>query len=233
MYYATAGIGHTLVLLHGGAGDGTQFASQVPDFERHARLVIPDLRAQGRTSDAEGPLSYHEMAEDVIALLDHLHVHRFDVMGWSDGGIVGLDLAIHHPERVRHLVTLGANFRPDGLNPTDVEWMEHADAGSFGPATHLEYVRLAPDPSHYVIAMNKILEMWRTEPQFTVAELRSIRAKTLIVAGEHDLIRPEHTRSLAAAIPGAKLWIVPGASHSAMQQEPELVNRTVLKFLKH
>lgn len=232
MYYATCGIGPTLVLLHGGAGDGAQFTNQVPAFEKRHRLVIPDLRAQGRTSDGPGPLTYHEMAEDVVALLDHLHVRRFDVMGWSDGGIVGLDLAMNHPDRVKHLVTFGANFRPDGLNPADVEWMEHADAGSFGPATHLNYVRLAPDPSHYVAAMNKILAMWRTQPDYTAAQLAKIRAKALIVAGEHDLVRPEHTRSLAHAIPGARLWIVPGASHSAMLEQPDLVNRTVLDFLK-
>jgi pimeloyl-ACP methyl ester carboxylesterase len=231
MYYETRGLGSNLVLLHGGAGDGSQFAKQVPDFERHHRLIIPDLTAQGRTADRPGPLTYHAMAEDVVALLDRLRVGQCDVMGWSDGGIVGLDIAIHHPGRIRRLVTFGANFRPDGLEAADLRWMALASADSLGPATRANYERLAPDPSHYRIAMDKTIAMWRTQPNFTLDELHGIRAKTLVIAGEHDLIRPEHTKALAGAIPGARMWIVPGASHSVMLEQPALVNREVLAFL--
>src|SRR5580765_6519631 len=114
MYYEVRGKGPTLVLLHGGAGNGEQFSQQVPVFEKHFRLIVPDMCAQGRTTDREGPLTYHAMAEDVIALMNRLRVKRFDIMGWSDGGNTGLDLAIHHPDRLRRLVTFGANFSPDG-----------------------------------------------------------------------------------------------------------------------
>jgi len=225
LYYEERGWGPALVLLHGGPGDGTQFARQIRAFQPHFRVIVPDLCAQGRTTDRPGPLTYHAMAEDVVALLDHLRIRRADVMGWSDGGNVGLDLAIHHPGRVGHLVTFGANFRPDGLTPEQIEWGATASADDFGPAVWLAYRRLAPAPSHYEVAMNKILAMWRAEPRFTLAELHSIRAKTLVAAGEHDFVRPEHT-------PGARLWIVPGASHFAVLERPELVNRTVLDFLR-
>src|SRR5262245_54037502 len=233
MYYEVRGRGPTLVLLHGGTGNGAQFSKQIPDFEPHFRLVIPDLCAQGRTSDRPGPLTYHAMAEDIVALLDRLHIDRADVMGWSDGGVVGLDLAVHHPERLRHLVTFGANFAPDGLNPDDVAWVATATASSFGDGTKKAYAELAPDPSHYEEAMTKILVMWRTEPKFTLEELASIRTPTMICAGEHDVVRADHTAKLAATIPGARLWIVPGASHSAMLEQPDLVNRTVLEFLQN
>ncbi len=232
MYVEVHGRGPALVLLHGGTGDGRQFSNQVPEFEKRFRVIVPDLCAQGRTTDRPGPLTYHAMAEDIAALLDRLHVRRADVMGWSDGGIVGLDLALHHPGRVEHLVTFGANFTPDGLNPRDVEWNLSASAESLGPATRQAYVREAPDPAHYEVAMNKIIAMWRTQPNFTLAQLRAIRARTLVCAGEHDLVRPEHTQQLAAAIPGARLWIVPGATHGAILERPALVNRTVLEFLE-
>jgi pimeloyl-ACP methyl ester carboxylesterase len=232
MYYEVHGRGPALLLLHGGTGDGTQFAKQVPAFRRDYRVIVPDLRAQGRTTDGPGPLHYHVMAEDVVALLDRLHVRQCDLMGWSDGGIVALDIAVNHPDRVRHLVTFGANFRPDGLLPEDIEWGATASAQSLGPAVRLAYRRVAPDPSHYEVAMDKILAMWRVEPRFTLEQLGSIRAKTLIAAGEHDLVRRDHTEELARAIPGARLWIVPGASHGAILERPDLVNRTVLDFLR-
>lgn len=232
MYYQVHGRGSPLVLLHGGAGNGKQFEKQVADFERTHRVIIPDLCAQGRTTDRSGPLSYHEMAEDVVALLDALHQPHVDVMGWSDGGNVGIDIAIHHPDRLGHLVTFGANFSPEGLNDADLAWSRTATADSFGTDAEAGYRALSPTPDHYREAMTKILEMWRTEPRFTPAELGSIRAKTLICAGEHDVIRPEHTEQLARMIPGASTWIVPGASHSAMIERPDLVNPRVLEFLK-
>jgi pimeloyl-ACP methyl ester carboxylesterase len=171
------------------------------------------------------------MAEDVIALLDKLDIDHADLMGWSDGGDVGLDLAIHHPGRIQHLVTFGANFRPDGLNPADVAWNDTATVAAFGDGMREGWQKLAPDTSRYVEVMSKILAMWRTQPNFTPAQLGSIRAKCLICAGEHDLIRREHTEALAKEIPGAKVWIVPGASHGAMIEKPEVVNPRVLEFL--
>jgi pimeloyl-ACP methyl ester carboxylesterase len=231
MYVELHGSGPPLLLLHGGAGNGMQFEKQLPAFSPTHRLIVPDCRAQGRTTDRPGPLTYHGMAEDMIALLDRLGVQRVDIMGWSDGGNIGLDMAMHHPERVGHLVTFGANFRPDGLNPQDVEWGRTATADSFGAGMREGWTRLNPQPEHYEEAMNKILAMWRSEPRWTAADLGRIRAKCLVCAGEHDVVRPEHTRALAAAIPGATVWIVPGASHSAMIERPDLVNPRVLEFL--
>jgi len=231
MYYEVHGRGRPLLLLHGGTGNGQQFAHQIPAFRKRFQLIVPDLRAQGRSADGPGPLSYHLMAEDVVALMDRLHIRRADVLGWSDGGIVGLDIAIHHPKRVRRLVTFGANFRPDGLNAADARGIAAATPDSLGPGTRAAYEELAPDPSHYEAAMEKILAMWRTEPNFTLEQLGSIRARTLVCAGENDLIRREHTEELARAIPRARLWIVPGGTHSVLLEQPEVVNRKVRRFL--
>ena len=232
MYYELHGHGLPLLLIHGGAGNGMQFSNQIRDFAAHHRLIVPDCCAQGRTTDRPGPLTYHDMAEDMIALLDRLQIRRVDVMGWSDGGIIALDMAMHHPERVNHLVSFGANFTPEGLGEKDLEWTRTATAASFGEGMRRDYRRLSPQPDHYEQAMEKILEMWRTQPQWTPDQLHTIRAKCLICAGDHDLIRPEHTEQLARAIPGAELWIVPNASHSAMIERAELVDPRVLEFLE-
>jgi pimeloyl-ACP methyl ester carboxylesterase len=232
MYYEVHGRGPTLVLVHGGAGNGMQFSNQISSFEKTHRLIIPDMCAQGRTTDRPGPLTYHAMAEDVVALMDRLHVRRFDLMGWSDGGVIGLDIGMHHPDRLSHLVTFGANYRPDGLEPQDVAWNDTATVAAFGDGMREGWQKLAPDPSDYAAAMSKIIELWKTQPNWTLADLHRIRAKTLICAGEHDLIRPEHTAALAQAIPGAELWIVPGATHGAMIEKPREVNPRVLEFLE-
>jgi len=231
LYVETEGHGPPLLLIHGGAGNGTQFQKQRPAFAATHRLIVPDCRAQGRSTDRPGPLTYHDMAEDMAALLDSLRLPRVDVMGWSDGGNIGLDLAIHHPERVAHLVTFGANASPEGMMPADRAWAATATADSFGTGMRVAWTASNPEPDHYREAMEKILEMWRTLPRFTAAELSGIRARTLVCAGEHDVVLPEHTAMLARAIPHAELWIVPGASHSAMIERPDLVNPRVLAFL--
>ncbi len=231
MYYEEHGAGPALFLLHGGAGNGGQFERQTPVFAARFRVITPDACGQGRTTDRAGALTYHAMAEDVVALMDALGIEQTRIMGWSDGGVTGLDLAIHHPSRVTHVVTFGANFRPDGLNAPDVAWNRTATAESFGPEMQRSYEAIAPDPSHYRAAMQKIIDLWRTQPQFAPADLGRIRAKCLIAVGEHDVVRTDHTEALAAAIPGAELWIVPGASHSVIQEQPDVVNARVLAFL--
>jgi pimeloyl-ACP methyl ester carboxylesterase len=232
MYYELHGRGAPLLLLHGGAGNGMQFEKQLPAFSPRYRCIVPDCCAQGRTTDRPGPLTYHAMAEDMIALLDHLRIRRVDIMGWSDGGNIGLDMAMHHPDRVAHLVTFGANFRPDGLNPQDIQWNNTATAESFGPGMREGWTKLNPQPENFEQAMNKIIAMWRSLPNWTPADLGAIRAKTLVCAGDRDLIRADHTAELAKAIPGAEMWIVPNASHSAMIERAEVVNPRVLEFLK-
>lgn len=231
LYVETEGHGPPLLLIHGGGGNGTQFRKQRPAFVASHHLIVPDCRAQGRSTDRPGPLTYHDMAEDMVALLDSLHIPRVDVMGWSDGGNIGLDLAIHHPERVVHLITFGANATPEGMRPADRAWDATATADSFGVGMRVAWTAWNPEPGHYREAMEKILEMWRTLPRFTPGELASIRARTLVCAGEHDVVLPEHTAMLARTIPHAEMWIVPRASHSAIIERPGLVNPRVLAFL--
>jgi pimeloyl-ACP methyl ester carboxylesterase len=231
MYVDLEGAGPPLLLLHGGAGNGLQFEHQLPSFTKRYRCIVPDLCGQGRTSDRDGPLTYEAMAEDVVALMDSLRIPSADLMGWSDGGIIGLEIAIHHPTRLRHLVTFGANLTPDGLNPSDVAWNDTATVAAFGDGMREGWQKMAPDPSRYESVMAKIIALWHTQPHLTATDLAKIRTPALICAGEHDLVRREHTESIAKGIRGAELWIVPGASHSAMMERPDIVNAKVLEFL--
>jgi pimeloyl-ACP methyl ester carboxylesterase len=218
-----------VLLLHGGAGNADHWAFQIPALARRHRVIVVDARGHGRSSRDGRPFGYHLLAEDAVAVLDALGVGRAAVVGWSDGGIAGLDLAIHHPERVEALVAFGANADRSGLKPgggqgaTFAAYMERCAA---------DFRRLSPAPDGFAALLAALRPMWRSEPAFTAEQLARIRARTLVLDGEQDeIVRQDHARWLARAIPGARLLLVPGASHFAHWQRPEAFDEAVLGFL--
>lgn len=229
LHYAAYGAGAPLLLLHGGAGSSEHWAFQVPAFARRFRVIVLDARGHGRSTRDDRPFGYHLMAEDVVAVMDALGVARAAVVGWSDGGIVGLDLAVHHPDRVEALVAFGANydrtgFSTGGPTATFAAYMKRCEA---------DYRRLSATPDAFPTFLTALRAMWSAEPAFTPAQLGRIRARTLVLDGEHDeIIRPDHQRSLARMIPGARLLLLAGASHFAHWQRPEAFNEAVLGFLE-
>ena len=228
LYYRTFGAGPPVLVLHGGLGYLETMHAQTADLARDHLVIAPDSRGQGRSSDGAGPLRYADMADDMVALLDRLHVLRADVVGWSDGGIIGLDMAMRYPDRVRRVVAIGANSDPTGLSVMP----SAADAGgAAAPAAPASYRRLSPDPAHWPVFYNRLIEMWRTQPHYSAADLARIRAPVLIMAGDHDVIRREHTDALARAIPGAREVILPGVGHDGPMTAPGPVNAAVRRFL--
>ena len=227
IYYETYGHGRPVLLLHGATGFLETMHYFITGLAPAHFVIAVDSRAQGRSTDSDAPISYALMGDDMIKLLDTMHIPSTDVVGWSDGGIIGLDMAMKHPDRVRRLVAIGANYDVDGLDPKNFpNPNEPPNSG-----VKQFYERVAPDPAHFPIMYKKIMTMLVTQPHYTLAELSQIRCPTLIVAGEHDLILPEHTAKLAAAIPGARKIIVPGASHIGPLEQPKLYNAMVLEFL--
>jgi pimeloyl-ACP methyl ester carboxylesterase len=227
--YAAWGRGRAVVLLHGGAGNGDHWALQVVPLAKGHRVIALDARGHGRSSLGTEPIGYHRLAEDVVAVLDRLKVPRASVVGWSDGAIVGLDLAIHHPERVDRLVLLGANFDHTGSLP-GAGTGERFDA--YLERCAADQLRFTRDPGSFDALLEALRPMWRSEPAFTPEELGRVRAPTLVLHGEgEENIPEEHARALARLVPGARLAIVPGASHFALWQRPERFNALVLGFL--
>lgn len=233
MYYEVHGEGEPLLLLHGGTGRIESFDHQIPVLAEHYRVIAPDSRAHGRTTDSDKPLSYALMADDMLELLDLLEVNKVHVVGWSDGGNIGLDLAINHPERVGKLVVIGANFSPDGLNDELVDWVEKATAETWSAGSHELYKKHAPDPSHWPVFIDKIKAMWLTQPNYTREELARVQAPTLVMVGENEeVVRQEHTEEMHQILPNADLKIIPNTGHLAPIEKPEEVNEAILEFLK-
>jgi pimeloyl-ACP methyl ester carboxylesterase len=224
IFYETFGSGPPVLVLHGGLGSLVDMRRQIELLAPTHRVIAPDSRGHGRSTDTRATLTYDLMARDTVALMDQLGIGKADIVGWSDGAIIGLALAIQDPDRVRRLVAISANFDPAGL-------IEAPAPDAPIPPTPLRYRREAPDPSHWPRLYREVTAMWRTQPHFTERDLGTIRSPTLVIAGEADVIRREHTDALAKAIPGAEELIVPGSTHDGTLRSPALVDGRIRAFL--
>ncbi len=229
LYYATWGAGLPVILLHGGAGNGDHWAGQVLALAAKYQVIVVDSRGHGRSTRDATPLSYQLMADDVIALMDHLHLEQAALVGWSDGGATAIDLAVRHPERVSKLVAYATNF--------DLAGTKHSDTPSTFAAYFArcaaDHAKLSATPKDYQGLQAALRPMWRTQPNFTRAQIAAISVPTLVLDGAHDeIIRQEQVREMAALVPGAKLVLIPDGSHFALFQQPAAFNRAVLDFLE-
>ena len=232
-WYEIEGAGDPLVLLHGGFCTNETWGAQRPDFSAQYRVFLPERRAHGHTPDVAGPISYYDMASDTIDFLTSVVAKPAHLVGWSDGGIVGLLVAIARPDLVRKLVVIGANFEPFAGLPGMEALLEHFTAEGAGLAPfRAQYEAVSPDgPAHWADVVARMLEMFRVEPNISLDDLARISAPTLVLVGDDDLISPEHTTALYRAVPKSELAIVPGTSHMLLMEKPSLVNQLILDFL--
>jgi len=234
IWYAQWGAGSQAIpvlLLHGGFGNSNYFGNLIPALVNQGyRVIAMDSRGHGRSTRSDAPYSYHGMADDVIGLLDALHIARVKVVGWSDGGIIGLDLALNHPDRLAGLFAFGANADVSGAK----EGVEKDPVfAAYLARVPGEYRRLSPTPDQWDSFSAAIGKMWETQPAFSAEQLRSLKVPVVIADGEYDeAIRPEHTRYMASCIPGARLVILSDVSHFAVLQNPRKFSAAVLEFLR-
>ena len=232
-WYEVEGDGDPLILLHGGLCTNETWGAQRPEFSAHYQVFLPERRAHGHTPDVAGPLSYDDMASDTIDFLTSVVAKPAHLVGWSDGGIVGLLVAISRPDLVRKLVVIGANFEPFAGLPGIEALMERltADSPDLAPF-RAPYEAASPDgPEHWADVVARMTAMFRREPDIPLDDLARISAPTLVLLGDDDLISLEHTIALYRAVPKSELAIVPGTSHTLLMEKPPLVNRLVLDFL--
>jgi pimeloyl-ACP methyl ester carboxylesterase len=218
IYYIVRGNGPPLVLLHGGGDSGEHsFVRQLDVFAEHHRIVAPDQVGQGHTPDVPGALSYTSMMEDTAALLESLKLKHVDVVGFSDGGILALMLAVRHPELVGRLVISGVNIAPEGLNPEDLEELRASQIAL--PKTIDE----------------KLAHLWLTSPteaELNLPLLATIAQPVLVISGDRDAITLEHTLEIFHALPQAELCVLPGTDHATFSGRPEWLNPIINAFLE-
>ena len=216
LYYEVYGSGEPLILLHGNGGSINSFRYQIPFFEKHFKVIAIDSRLQGKSGGSPDTISYDLMASDFCALLDFLNIDSAYVLGWSDGGIDGIIMAMMCSNKVKKLAVSGANIVPDStaLPYSDILWMKN-------------FVEHDTTASKTEIALNK---MMLYQPNIPYENLKSIKCPVLVMSGDHDVIKPEHTLKIFQSIPNASLCIFPDSNHGVCQQHPDLFNETVLTF---
>ena len=229
LYYAIVGAGSPVVFLHSGLANSDWWGNQVKALMSRHKVVLLDSRGHGRSSRNAKAFSYDLMADDVIALLDKLKISKADVVGWSDGAILGLDMAIRYPNRVGKIFAFGANTSAAGL----IAGAEKTPAfAAYFDRIAQEYTKLSPTPGELAAFIEQISQMWESEPNWTDAQLKSIKSPVWVVVGDHEeAISRSHSDYIAATIPGAGLLILPNVGHFAPLQDPGMFNAAVLQFL--
>ncbi len=231
MYYATYGdpANPALVLLHGGLGNADYFVNQIPAFSENYYVIAADSRGHGRSTMSDQQIGYALMASDVLALMDYLKIDTFNLVGWSDGGIIGLDIAINHPERLIKLVAYAANYNPSGLMPdvgTNERFNQYIEMAAG------DYARLSPNPDNFETFLNNISNMWATEPNYSQDQMKAIPVPVLFIDGlEEEAINPAHDLEMAALVPNSTLILMSGIGHFAMWDKTEEFNHYVLDYL--
>jgi pimeloyl-ACP methyl ester carboxylesterase len=229
IHYAIYGGGSPVIFLHGGLANSDYWGDQVPAVAARHTVILMDSRGHGRSTRDARPYGYDLMADDVVALMDALKIPKADIVGWSDGGIIGIDLALRHRDRVGKVFAFAANTRTSGV-VEDVE--KNPTFAAFIARAGKEYAALSATPNEYAAFVDQISKMWFGEPNWTDAELAAIETPVLVVDGDHDeAIKRAHTEYIAATIPHAGLLVLPNVSHFAFLQDPDQFNFAILHFL--
>jgi pimeloyl-ACP methyl ester carboxylesterase len=240
MYYEVhgeQGTGRPLVLLHGGLLTiELSFGNLLPGLASGRQVIATELQGHGRTADIERDVDLGFLASDVAGLLDHLGVDQADVLGFSLGGGVALQLTVDHPDRVGRLITVSVSYASDGFHPEISDPAQHATSTRMPTEDDFRQMReaydqVAPDPGHFGEFAAKTSQAANNLKGWTASELGSITAPTLLVLGDHDFIRLEHAVEMHGLIPGAQLAVLPGATHMGVLRRTDLIVPLVTGFL--
>jgi pimeloyl-ACP methyl ester carboxylesterase len=239
LWYEEHGAGEPLILLHGGLGMGEMYAPILPVLAKDRRVITVDLQAHGHTADADRPLRFETMAEDVAGLISHLGLAQADVMGYSLGGGTALRLAIQHPGLIRRLVLVATPFRRDGWYPESLAGMDqmgaHLAEGMKQSPMYQIYAQVAPRVEDWPVLLGKTGELLRQDFDLT-ADIAKITAPVMLVYADADAIRPAHIVEFYALLGGGlrdanwdgsdrpvtRLAVLPGYTHYDISTSPEL-----------
>jgi pimeloyl-ACP methyl ester carboxylesterase len=229
MYYEVHGAGRPLVLLHGNFDTvDSAFGALLPPLAKTRRVIAIEQQGHGHTADVARPLTYEQMAEDTAALLERIGIKDADVIGVGMGGVIALGLASRHPALVRKLVVATAAYARDGYYPQVIDFWKYLTPEGLAQTPYEKaYARVAPNPANWPLLVSKVRHLMQDFKGWSAEAIRSIKAPALVIVGDSDIVRPEHTlqlvRLLGGGVPGdvvglppSRLAVLPGTTHTAL-----------------
>lgn len=214
-----------VVLLHGGMSQSEGFDGRLSPSVKGFHVFSYDRAGHGRSPDQPGSFHFDFQYAEAVAYLEDVVKRPAHLIGYSDGGIISLLVAIHRPELVKTITLIGANYEHDDSGSPIPPWEPSAEERT-------KYAKFSPDaPETLVEKIKKMVHIWATEPKMTIAQLQTIKCPALIIAGDDDVIKLPHTQEIFEAIENSRLAIIPGASHLIDKDQPELLNKVIRDFL--
>lgn len=233
VWHEVSGDGDPVVLLHGGFASASSFFEQTPVLAAAGyRVFVPERRAHGHTRDVAGPITYSVMADDTIAYLETAVQAPAHLIGWSDGAVVALLVALRRPELVSRMVLIGQYYNSTGKtdNPLTDELLE-LDNETTGFLRDM-YAAESPDGvDHFPVVHAKMVELFRTEPELDLESLRGVESPTLVLQGDRDEVTVEHSLAVAGSLAHGRLAVLPG-THMLPLESPDVVNALLLSYLR-
>lgn len=244
MYYEMHGEGQPLVLLHGAlSAIGTSFGKLLPDLAKERQVIAVEMQGHGHTADIDRPLRYEQLADDIAALLTQIELEQADLFGWSLGAGVALQTAIRHPQLVRKLVLASVTYNHGGIYPELLAGIEHMNPEDLIETPfYEEYISIAPHPQDFFRLFARQQQLDREIQDWPVEAIRAIKAPTLLIIGDADIIRPEHTIELfrllgggvagdLVGLPRSQLAVLPGTTHVRLVDRAAWLVSMITQFL--
>ncbi len=220
LYYEVYGEGEPLILLHGNSGSIKDFYQQIPVLSKQYKVIAIDTRGQGKSIDSsKKDFTYKMFADDVKAVADQLKLNKVNIAGWSDGGNTGLEFALKYPEKLNNLITIGANAFPDGVDDRLTDHFENK----------MLVMKELKNPEKF--NEQRLLKIMLTQPRIAKKDLNKIGSRVLVIAGDKDVIKRDHTELIAKEIPNAELKIYGNATHMIPFENADQLNTDILNFL--
>ncbi|MDM3870960.1 alpha/beta hydrolase [Porticoccus sp. W117] len=232
LYYELHGSGKPLLLIHGGSGSVDSLRDLIAPLAKSHKVIAIDLREHGYSTPSDKPLSYKLESEDVIQLIRKLNLGVVDFVGHSDGGIIGLYIAMNQPDMIDRLAVVGANYHFDGLPVSVREYISGLNGENMSETAKQNYLKHSQSMDGFSEFVDELKNLWLTSPEWTEKDLERIKAKTLVVLGDRDFITLEHTVNMYRAIEDAQLAVIPGSEHSIHKMNLPLLEATLVDFFK-